>query len=99
MDSAQQERIHQLFELCRELPRAERAVRLTLDASGDAEVEREVRDLLVAYDRSANFLEQPVLEQQAEIVERAIRPGGKLAPVLAHGTRIGHYVIAEPVGS
>ena len=86
MDSAQYERVKQLFELCRILPQSERAVCLASDAAVDAEVEREVRALLEAYDRSADFLEQPVLEQQAEIVERAIRPAAELAP----GTRIAH---------
>src|SRR5947207_2484114 len=84
MDSAQYERVKQLFELHRMLPEAERDTRLASDAAGDAEVEHEVRALLEAYDRSADFLEQPVLEQQAEIVERAIRPAAELAA----GTRI-----------
>ena len=57
MDSAQYERVKQLFELHRILPEAERDTRLASDAAGDAEVEHEVRALLEAYDRSADFLE------------------------------------------
>jgi hypothetical protein len=99
MDSGQYERVKQLFEVCRVLPQAERATHLGSEAAGDAEVEHEVRALLEAYDRSANFLEQPVLELQAQILERAIRHSGKPAPELAAGTRIGHYQIAAPIGA
>ena len=95
MDTGRYERVKQLFELCRDLPRAERAIRLASEAAGDSEVDQEVRSLLDAYDRSPDFLEQPVLAQQAEIVERAIRPSAELSK----GTRLGHYEIVAPLGA
>src|SRR6185436_14244892 len=95
MDSAQYERVKQLFELCRVLPPAERTMRLTAEAAGDSQVEREVCALLEAYDRSQDFLEQPALQHHAGIVEQAIRPRMGLTP----GTRLGHYEIAEPLGA
>src|SRR5580692_6671387 len=95
MDSPQCERVNRLFELCRVLPPAERAIHLASDAAGDAEVEHEVRALLEAYDRSADFLEEPALERQAEIVDRAMRSSSELAA----GARFGHYEIAEAIGS
>lgn len=95
MDPAQRDRVHQLFELCRVLPEAERAIRLASVSASDSEVENEVRALLEAYDRCPEFLEKPALEQQAEIVERALKPHAQLAP----GTLVGHFEIAGPLGA
>jgi serine/threonine protein kinase len=94
MDTGRYERVKQLFELCRGLPQAERDIQLFSEAAGDPEVNREVRTLLDAYDRSQDFLEQPVLAHQAEILERAIRPSAELSK----GTRFGHYEIVALLG-
>jgi serine/threonine protein kinase/Tol biopolymer transport system component len=94
MNSAQYERVKELFEVCRTLAPAERAKQLA-EVPNEGEVASEVCALLEAYDRSVDFLEKPVLEQQAAIVERVIRQTGQLPA----GTKIGHYEIADSLGS
>ena len=94
MDSAQQERINKLFDSLRDLSPAQRDLRLVSEC-GDPAVEQEVRSLLDAYDRSANFLEEPVLTRQAGILENHLRRRGELAP----GTMVGNYEITEPIGA
>ena len=61
MDPEQRERVDDLFELCRVLPKAERNAKLASLAASDVAVVREVRSLLEAYDGAPDFLNQPAL--------------------------------------
>jgi serine/threonine protein kinase len=94
MDPQQRERVDELFELCRLLPKAERESKLaSLDASA-GEVRREVLSLLEAYDRTPDFLNRPVLEDHSGILKDALQ---ELAG-LASGT-VSHYRIVERLGA
>src|SRR5215469_8378210 len=94
MDPGLQQRVDELFELCRLLPKAERDIRLANLGASDAEAVREVRSLLEAYDGAPGFLNQPALEDYSGILKEALqaRPG------LAAGT-ISHYRIVEKLGA
>src|SRR5438128_2393643 len=93
MDLERRERVDDLFELCRLLPKAERDIKLaSLGASG-AEV-REVLSLLDAYDRAPDFLNQPALEVHSGILKEALQPGAGNS-----SETISHYHIVERIGS
>jgi serine/threonine protein kinase/tetratricopeptide (TPR) repeat protein len=94
MDPEQRERIHEFFELCRLLPKAERDIKLAGLGPSDGEVRREVLSLLEAYDRAPDFLNQPALEDHFGILKEALHPRAGLAP----GT-ISHYRIVERLGA
>jgi len=49
MDPERRERVEQLFELCRLLPKAERDTKLASLGGSDAELVREVLSLLLAF--------------------------------------------------
>lgn len=94
MNQQQYERVKQLFESCRVLPRHERSDLLS-SQEDDAAVQEEVQALLDAYDQSVDFMERPAIEDQAAIVEHAIRQRGELKP----GSAIAHYVITAAIGA
>jgi serine/threonine protein kinase len=94
MDPEQRERVDELFELCRLLPKSEREIKLAGLGPSDAEVRREVLSLLEAYDGSPDFLNQPALEDHSGILKEALQ--GRAG--LAAGT-ISHYRIVERLGA
>jgi serine/threonine protein kinase len=94
MDPERRERVEELFELCRLLPKAERDAKLASLGASDAEVVREVRSLLEAYDGAPDFLNRPALEEHSGILKEALhRHGGP-----SSGT-ISHYRIVERLGA
>ena len=94
MDPERRERVNELFELCRLLSKAARDTKLANLRASDAEVVREVRSLLEAYDGSPDFLKQPALEEHSGILKEALRWRADLAT----GT-ISHYRIVEKLGA
>jgi serine/threonine protein kinase len=94
MDPERRERVDELFELCRLLPKAEREAKLASLGACDAEIVREVRSLLEAYDGAPDFLNQPALEEHSGILKEALH---RRADPPA-GT-ISHYRIAERLGA
>src|SRR5215469_16143570 len=94
MDPRQRERVDELFELCRLLPKAERDAKLESFNGSDEIVVREVRSLLRAYDGAPDFLNQPALEEHHGILKDALDRG--TGPAL--GT-IAHYRIVERIGA
>jgi len=94
MDPERRERVEQLFELCRLLPKAERDTKLASLGASDAELVREVLSLLEAYDRSPDFLNQPALDVHSGILKEAFQRRADLAT----GT-ISHYRIVEKLGA
>ena len=95
MDPERRERVDQLFEMCRLLPKAERDARLASPGAYDAEVVREVRSLLEAYDGAPDFLNQPALEQHSGILQKAL---DRRSDPPSAGT-IAHYRIVERLGA
>jgi serine/threonine protein kinase len=94
MDPERRERVDELFELCRLLPKAEREAKLGNLGANDAEVVCEVRSLLEAYDGSPNFLNQPALEEHSEILKEALRRRADRSP-----ETIAHYRVLERLGA
>jgi serine/threonine protein kinase len=94
MNPEQRERVDELFELCRLLPKADRDIKLADLGPSDAEVRREVLSLLNAYDGSPDFLNQPALEEHSGILKEALHRSRDLAS----GT-ISHYRIVERLGA
>jgi serine/threonine protein kinase len=94
MDPEQRERVDELFDLCRLLPKAERDIKLAGLGPKDEEVRRELLSLLEACDRAPDFLNQPVLEDHTGILKEALQ----VRPGLAAGT-ISHYRIVEKLGA
>jgi serine/threonine protein kinase len=94
MDPERRERVEELFELCRLLPKTERDARLASLGVSDAEVVREVRSLLDACDGAPDFLNQPAIEQHSAILKEALH---RLAGP-SSGT-ISHYRIVERLGA
>jgi serine/threonine protein kinase len=94
MDPERRERVDELFELCRLLPKAERDIKLASLGASNADVIREVLSLLEAYDGSPDFLNQPALEHHSGILKEALR----LRAGLGAGTT-SHYRIVERLGA
>jgi serine/threonine protein kinase len=94
MDPEQRERVDELFELCRLLPKAERDIKLAGLGPNDGEVRREVLSLLEAYDGSPDFLNQPALEEHPGILKEALHPRAGLGV-----EAILHYRIVERLGA
>jgi eukaryotic-like serine/threonine-protein kinase len=94
MDPERQERVDELFELCRLLPKAERDIKLANLAANDVEVVREVLSLLEAHDRSPDFLNQPAIEEHSGILKEALHRRADLAT-----GAISHYRIVERLGA
>ncbi len=72
MDSERRERVNEIFELFRLLPKAERDAELASLGGDDTEVIQEVQSLLQAYDNSPDFLNLPALEEHSEILKQAL---------------------------
>src|SRR5215471_17066442 len=94
MEPRQRERVDELFELCRLLPKVERDAKLESLSGSDEKVVREVRSLLEAYDGAPDFLNQPALEEHPGILKDALE--GRTGPAPA---TIAHYRIVERIGA
>jgi len=88
MDPEQRERVAELFELCRVLPKAERDVKLAALGPDDEEIRSELASLLEAYDRTPDFLNQLALEDHSGILKDALHARAGLTP-----STISHYRI------
>ena len=94
MDPEQRERVDELFELCRHLPKAERNIKLADLGPGESEVRSEVLSLLEAYDGSPDFLNQPALKKHSGILKKALHRRADLP-----GETISHYRIVDKLGA
>src|SRR5215470_3325828 len=94
MDPERRERVNELFELCRLLSKAARDTKLANLGASDAEVVREVRSLLEAYDGAPDFLNQPALEEHSGILKEALHRRAGPSP-----ETISHYRIVERLGA
>jgi eukaryotic-like serine/threonine-protein kinase len=65
-----------------------RAAFLSQECGGDEALRREVESLLQSHDESNSFLEQPAVENAAEMLVNE-------QPQLSAGQRIGHYEIVK----
>ena len=100
MDPEQRQRVDELFELCRLLPKAERDTRLAGLGPNDAEVRSEVLSLLEAYDGSPDFLNQPAIEAHSAILKEALHPPeGQAHGTIPRGSLVGSYEVVEPIGA
>lgn len=79
-------KVRELFHEALELSAAERRAFLDRECEGDAELAREVRELLASHDDADSFLEEPATaflteEWTAELEARALElPGARLGP-------------------
>jgi eukaryotic-like serine/threonine-protein kinase len=94
MDPEQRERVAELFELCRVLPKSERDVKLAALGPDDEEIRSELASLLEAYDRTPDFLNQLALEDHSGILKDALHARAGLTP-----STISHYRIMERIGA
>jgi len=94
MDPDRRERVEEIFELCRLLPKAERDAKLASPGPDDSEVFREVQSLLDAYDGSSDFLSVPALEAHSGILKDALLRRSSLDS----GT-VSHYNILKRLGT
>lgn len=88
------ERWHQLksiFNRALEVEPARRASFLDQACAGDGALRTEVESLLASHDQSAGFLDQPVYEAAAELIDR---DSGELLP----GARLGPYTVSKKLG-
>jgi hypothetical protein len=86
--------VERLFGKALDLPRAERSAFLDKACRGAPELRRAVEDLLAENDRLSGFLSASPYEK-GEGTTAAGEAAGSLAP----GTRLGRYVILEPLGA
>jgi hypothetical protein len=93
----------QIFGEALEVPRAERSAFLDEACRGAPEVRRAVEDLLAENDRLSGFLsDSPYRKTEGTTAggtTAAGADGAVAAGSLAAGTRLGRYVILEPLGS
>ncbi len=82
--------VEEIFQAALDRPEPERTEVLARACAGDLELQRETTSLLEAYDAAGEFLEQPALERDAQI----LIDEGALT-----GVEIGPYTIIEPLGS
>ena len=85
------QKINQLFHLALEHPPSERADFITEACADDEELKREIKSLLRAHERAANFIEQPASDVAAEMLA-----GGQVK--LTAERRISHYTITALLG-
>jgi eukaryotic-like serine/threonine-protein kinase len=83
----------QLFEQALDLPRERRGDFLEVACRGTPEVRRAVESLLAESDRLSRFLSEPPYKVMQETTATG---GGHL---LEPGTRLGRYLILDPLGS
>jgi serine/threonine protein kinase/tetratricopeptide (TPR) repeat protein len=85
------QRINDLFQSATDCPPNQRAVFLDEACSGDESLRRDVESLVVAYERTDNFIETPAFEVAPELL--VSENSGALI-----GESIGHYRIESLIG-
>jgi eukaryotic-like serine/threonine-protein kinase len=80
-----------LFAAALELPDAERARWVEAECAGDADLCRDVLDLLATHDRALGFLEQPPAALMADALDSA-------TPASVDGSCVGPYRIERELG-
>lgn len=101
-------KVRELFHEALELSAAERRAFLDRECEGDAELAREVRELLASHDDAETFLEEPATaflteEWTAELEARALElPGARLGPYEIDGEigrgSVGSVYLAHRAG-
>src|SRR5690349_2843000 len=86
------QKVEEIFQGALDLPETERPSALANACAGDLELQRETTSLLKAHDAAVDFLEESVLELDADVL---IREGDERRA----GIRIAHYEILERLGS
>ena len=92
MNPERSKQIDKIFQAALDLPAAERITFLDQSCAGDADLRREVESLISSYERAGSFIEHPAIEVDARIL--ATPSVNSLT-----GQSIGHYQIAEPLGT
>jgi serine/threonine protein kinase/Tol biopolymer transport system component len=82
MRTSQWERARELFQRALEQPDRDRAAFLADACAGDAEIQREVEQLIAAHAAADGFLETPAFDlgSDAEPFRPALQPGDRLGP-------------------
>ena len=91
MSSDDLQRVEEVFQTALDLPPEQRVAYLGEVCAGDAEMRSEVEALVLAYERSYDFIERPAMEIDAAIVASSL--SGTLL-----GQTISHYRIIERLG-
>jgi serine/threonine protein kinase len=87
------QRVLELFHAATDLSATDRASFLVEACSGDEELQRDVKAVLVADAQSGGFLQKPLDDVAADMLSDSTKT------LLIPGTQLGPYTIEAPVGS